>query len=97
MGFFAKIFGLTKSNIGLPGIDPTEYKGYLIFPEPRSENGQYRIAGRITKEVEVEVEGELKDHAFIRSDLLSSKQDAETFMINKAKMFIDQTGDAMFK
>lgn len=74
-------------------IDPTEYKGYLIFPEPRSENGQYRIAGRITKEVE----GELKDHAFIRSDLLSSKQDAETFMINKAKMFIDQTGDAMFK
>ncbi|MDP2545024.1 HlyU family transcriptional regulator [Photobacterium damselae subsp. piscicida] len=75
------------------GLNPTEYKGYLIFPEPRSENGQYRIAGRITKEVE----GELKDHAFIRSDLLSSKQDAETFMINKAKMFIDQTGDAMFK
>ncbi|HIF9175839.1 TPA: HlyU family transcriptional regulator [Photobacterium damselae] len=93
MGFFAKIFGLTKSNIGSPEIDPTEYKGYLIFPEPRSENGQYRIAGRITKEVE----GELKDHAFIRSDLLSSKQDAETFMISKAKMFIDQTGDAMFK
>ncbi|MDP2531519.1 HlyU family transcriptional regulator [Photobacterium damselae subsp. piscicida] len=74
-------------------MNPTEYKGYLIFPEPRFENGQYRIAGRITKEVE----GELKDYAFIRSDLLSSKQDAETFMINKAKMFIDQTGDAMFK
>ncbi|MCG3880674.1 transcriptional regulator, partial [Psychrobacter sp. Ps6] len=54
MGFLAKIFGLTKSNIGSPEIDPTEYKGYLIFPEPRSENGQFRIAGRITKEVEGE-------------------------------------------
>ncbi|MGR5464758.1 HlyU family transcriptional regulator [Photobacterium damselae] len=51
MGFFAKIFGLTKSNIGSPEIDPTEYKGYLIFPEPRSENGQFRIADPVNNSV----------------------------------------------
>ncbi|HIF9325053.1 TPA: HlyU family transcriptional regulator [Photobacterium damselae] len=93
MGIFSKLFGTKSVNKLKVQIEPTEYKGFLIYPELKAENGQFRIAGRITKEVE----GELKDHAFIRSDLLSSKQDAETFMINKAKMFIDQTGDAMFK
>ncbi|MCG9778125.1 HlyU family transcriptional regulator [Photobacterium damselae] len=93
MGIFSRLFSTKSANKLKVQIEPTEYKGFLIYPEPKAENGQFRIAGRITKEVE----GELKDHAFIRSDLLSSKQDAETFMINKAKMFIDQTGDAMFK
>ncbi len=73
-------------------VEPTEYKGYLIYPEPREEGGQYRLAGRICKEID----GELKTHLFIRSDLLPSKDDAIAFMIRKAQMFIDQSGDQMF-
>ena len=69
-----------------------EYKGYLIYPEPREEGGQYRLAGRICKEIN----GEMKTHLFIRSDLLPSKDDATAFMIRKAQMFIDQSGDQMF-
>ncbi|UXI04076.1 HlyU family transcriptional regulator [Photobacterium sp. TY1-4] len=91
MGFFSKLFGLEKDKKVIE-VEPVEYEGYLIYPEPIAENGQYRIAGRICKEVE----GELKTHLFIRSDLLASKQDAEAFMLNKAKMFIDQTGESMF-
>ncbi|MEJ2764863.1 HlyU family transcriptional regulator [Photobacterium sp. MCCC 1A19761] len=91
MGFFSKLFGLDKEK-KVVEAEPVEYEGYLIYPEPIAENGQYRIAGRICKEIE----GELRTHQFIRSDLLASKQDAEEFMLNKAKMFIDQTGDSMF-
>ncbi|KLV10101.1 MULTISPECIES: HlyU family transcriptional regulator [Photobacterium] len=93
MGFFSKLFGLEKSTPVKADVEPIEYKGYLIYPEPKSEGGQFRIAGRICKQFD----DELKTHAFIRSDLLASKQDAETFMVNKAKMFIDQTGDSMFR
>lgn len=91
MGFFSKLFGLDKTEQAVEA-EPVEYEGYLIYPEPIAESGQYRIAGRICKEIG----GEMKTHTFIRSDLLASKQDAETFMLEKAKMFIDQTGESMF-
>ncbi|MBD8511228.1 HlyU family transcriptional regulator [Photobacterium sp. WH77] len=93
MGFWSKLFGRETADSKTLEVTPEEYKGYLIYPEPISEGGQFRIAGRICKECE----GELKTHTFIRSDLLASKADATTFMVNKAKMFIDQTGEAMFR
>ncbi|MGF1717002.1 HlyU family transcriptional regulator [Photobacterium chitinilyticum] len=92
MGFFSRLFGLDKESIVVE-TEPVEYEGYLIYPEPIAEGGQFRIAGRICKQID----GEMKTHTFIRSDLLASKQDAETFMLNKAKMFIEQTGDSMFQ
>ncbi|MDO6706981.1 HlyU family transcriptional regulator [Photobacterium sp. 1_MG-2023] len=93
MGFWSKLFGKEASQASTAVVEPEEYQGYLIYPEPISEGGQYRIAGRICKNID----GELKTHTFIRSDLLASQADAKTFMINKAKMFIDQTGEAMFR
>jgi hypothetical protein len=91
VGFFSKLFGLDKEQKTIE-VEPVEYEGYLIYPEPISEGGQFRIAGRICKEID----GEVKTHTFIRSDLLGSRQDAETFMLNKAKMFIKQNGEGMF-
>ncbi|MDM5126880.1 HlyU family transcriptional regulator [Aeromonas salmonicida] len=73
-------------------VTPTEYAGYLIYPEPMAEGGQYRLAGRITKELD----GVLQTHRFIRSDLFANPADAERFMVQKAHTFIDQTGDRMF-
>lgn len=92
MGFFSKLFGLGKETKAVE-VEPVEHEGYLIYPEPIAEGGQYRIAGRICKEID----GEMKTHTFIRSDLLASKQDAENFMLEKAKMFIKQIGDDMFR
>lgn len=74
-------------------VTPTEYAGYLIYPEPMAEGGQYRLAGRITKEVD----GALQTHIFIRSDLFANPADAERFMVQKAHTFIDQMGDRMFE
>ncbi|MGK4474496.1 HlyU family transcriptional regulator [Aeromonas molluscorum] len=87
---FKSLFG--GAAPAAPEVTPTEYAGYLIYPEPMAEGGQYRLAGRITKEVA----GELCTHRFIRSDLFASPADAERFMVQKAQTFINQTGEQMF-
>ena len=74
-------------------VAPTEYAGYLIYPEPMAEGGQYRLAGRITREID----GQLQTHRFIRSDLFTNPADAERFMVQKAHTFIDQMGERMFE
>ncbi|MCV3287441.1 HlyU family transcriptional regulator [Aeromonas media] len=74
-------------------VTPTEYAGYLIYPEPMAEGGQYRLAGRITREID----GQLQTHRFIRSDLFTNPGDAERFMVQKAHTFIDQMGERMFE
>lgn len=91
VGLFSRLFGV-KPKQETQTAEPVEYKGYLIYQEAIPEGGQYRIAGRITKEIK----GELKTHRFIRSDILPSASDANDFMLKKAQMFIDQMGDDMF-
>lgn len=88
---FGALFGSADSH--QPAVTPTEYQGYLIYPEPVAEGGQYRLAGRITREIG----GELKVHRFIRSDLFVNPDDARDFMLRKAHTFIDQMGDKMFE
>jgi hypothetical protein len=91
MGFFSKLFG-GSSEVKSKSVEPSEYKGYLIYAEPIPESGQFRIAGRITLG-----EGEnLKTHRFIRSDVLSNPADANELMVKKAQMLIDQMGDSIF-
>ncbi|MGY3967972.1 HlyU family transcriptional regulator [Aeromonas enteropelogenes] len=88
---FGALFGSQSPQAA--EVTPTEYAGYLIYPEPMAEGGQYRLAGRITKEVD----GTLLTHSFIRSDLFANPADAERFMVQKAHIFIDQMGDRMFE
>lgn len=88
---FGALFGSQSPQAA--EVTPTEYTGYLIYPEPMAEGGQYRLAGRITKEVD----GTLLTHRFIRSDLFANPADAERFMVQKAHTFIDQMGDRMFE
>ncbi|WP_439834390.1 HlyU family transcriptional regulator [Aeromonas enteropelogenes] len=88
---FGALFGSQSPQAA--EVTPTEYAGYLIYPEPMAEEGQYRLAGRITKEVD----GALLTHRFIRSDLFANPADAERFMVQKAHTFIDQMGDRMFE
>ncbi|MCG9685031.1 HlyU family transcriptional regulator [Vibrio sp. Isolate23] len=92
MGLFSRLFGGASKEQAKAEVEPIDYKGFLIYQEAQPEGGQYRIAGRITKEFE----GQIKEHRFIRSDVLSSESDANEFMLKKAQMFIDQMGDNIF-
>ncbi|WP_347367986.1 HlyU family transcriptional regulator [Vibrio vulnificus] len=89
MGLFSRLFGSSKDSEAKKEI---EHNGFLIYAESLQEGGQYRVAGRITKEVE----GELKSHRFIRSDVLTSEADANELMVKKAQMFIDQMRGEIF-
>lgn len=91
MGLFSKLFTSTK-NVEKASVEPVEYSGFLIYADSVSEGSQYRVAGRITKELE----GETKTHRFIRSDVLGSQSDANQLMLKKAKLFIDQSGSTIF-
>ncbi len=55
MGLFSRLFGKPKQQEPVQ-VEPIEYKGFMIYQEPISENGQFRVAGRITQEIN----GELK-------------------------------------
>ncbi|OLQ84877.1 transcriptional regulator [Vibrio ponticus] len=92
MGFFSRLFGSSKPDTKKVTVEPVEYNGFLIYQEAIEEGGQYRIAGRIEKEID----GEIKSHRFIRSDVLSSRADADDFMLKKAQMFIDQMNGKIF-
>ncbi len=83
---FSALFGGEPTKA--PEVTPTEYAGYLIYPEPMAEGGQYRLAGRITKVLD----GVLQTHRFIRSDLFANPADAERFMVQKAHTFIESDG-----
>lgn len=90
MGLFSRLFGHSKQE--QKAQEPEHYKGFSIYPLAIADGGQYRIAGKITKEVD----GELKTHDFIRSDVLPSQSDANELMLKKAQMFIDQMGEKIF-
>ena len=91
MGFFTKLFGLDNESKS-SDVEAVEYSGYQIYAEPVARGGQFQVSGRICKTVD----GELKTHDFIRSDMMAVKEDAIDIMVRKSKLFIDQMGDDIF-
>lgn len=87
------LFSPTSPKPTYPQAEAIEHEGFLLYPEPQPEGGQYRVAGRICQQVN----GELKTHLFIRSDLLSNKQDAEQLMVSKAVIYIRQMHGDIFR
>lgn len=82
----------TKNNAQVAASLGQDIEGFMVYPEAREEAGQYRIAGRICKVVD----GELKTHIFIRSDLLATRELADELMLSKAALMINQAGDSIF-
>ncbi len=73
--------------------EPDSYKDCLIYAEPMSEGGQWRVAGRI-----VQGEGEArKEHKFIRADIFSNRDEVEAATLRKARQIIDEQGAALFR
>jgi hypothetical protein len=91
MSWLKKIFGGGEAapNAGAA----REYKGYTITATPIKENGQFRLAGVISKEIG----GVMKEHRFVRADLFTGKDEAVQFAFVKGELMIDQSGDAIFQ
>lgn len=91
MSFWKSLFGGSKSE---PAPQPTtEYNGFSITPAAYAADGQFQVAGVVSKVID----GETKSHRFVRADRFSSMEEASTFAVMKAKQIIDQMGDKVFK
>jgi hypothetical protein len=89
MSWLSKLFG---GGGEAAAAEPTEYEGFRIFPDPMPDDGQFRLAARIEKEVG----GELKTHRLIRADLLRDRDEASAAAVRKAQQMIDQMGERLF-
>jgi hypothetical protein len=93
MSFFKRLFGARSSGVTASfATESQDYKEHTIYAEPVKDNGQWRLAGRVTKEID----GELKEHSFVRADMFSSREDAVTFAFKKGQLIVDQMGRGMF-
>ncbi|SFH47866.1 HlyU family transcriptional regulator [Modicisalibacter xianhensis] len=88
------IDGLFRSgDVSAEEIPATDYRGYLITPDPQDAGGQYRVSGWIRKPVEG---GQTLEHRFERSDMVGSREACIELTIDKAERFIDERGDDIF-
>ncbi len=91
---FKSLFGSSADGQakGASKAAAVEHEGFQIFAEPQASGGQWQVAGRIEKQVGEET----KVHRFIRADIMPGQSEAANEMVRKAKMMIDQQGDAIF-
>ena len=93
MSFLKKLFGLGGGGAsGSFSPETREFEGHVISAEPVKDNGQWRLAGRITKEEN----GEVKEHKFVRADVFPSRDDAVEFTFRKGELIINQMGKSLF-
>lgn len=99
MSFWKSLFGGGQTG-GAASTDPAtaksvrqlEHNGYLIEARPYSAEGQFQVAGTISKVVD----GERKEHRFIRADRYATIDDAAEIAIRKGCQIADQQGDKIF-
>jgi hypothetical protein len=92
MSFWKSLFGGGASASPAPPAPGEDYKGFTIRATPMAVGGEYQLSGQIEKEID----GELKVHKFVRADRMSSREDAVTFALAKARLIVDEQGERMF-
>lgn len=93
MSFWKNLFGGGGEARQAAPAPSEEYKGFTIRATPMSVGSEYQLAGRIEKDVG----GELKVHEFVRADRLSSRDEAASFALAKARQLIDEQGEDLFR
>jgi hypothetical protein len=93
--FFSKIAGLFSGGAKDEAVAQAKVESHAdckIFAMPMREGNQYRLAGRIEKEVD----GAILVRTFIRADVYASLDDALEGTFRKARQIIDQNGPSLF-
>lgn len=90
-----KLFGKLTGNSPAAAKtgEPVKHEGFTITPSPREESGQFYLAGTITKSID----GELREHQFIRADTHADFDTACDHTVQKARQIIKEQGDRIFK
>lgn len=96
MSFLKKLFGLGGGEAGESqpekALKELEHKGFVIQATPFKADGQYQTCGVVSKEID----GERKEHRFIRADRFVSVDDAVDVSIRKGVQLVDEQGERIF-
>lgn len=96
MSFWKRLFGGGASEEAdaqsAKPVREVEHNGFVIQATPYKSEGQYQVAGVVTKEIG----GTRKEHRFVRADRMASLDDATEISIMKGRQMIDQLGDRLF-
>jgi hypothetical protein len=84
--------GAKPSSAPAAEAEPQIYGECRIFATPMREGQQFRLAGRIEKDVA----GQILTRTFVRADMFSSMDDAVEYTVRKAQQIIDQNGPSLF-
>lgn len=95
MSFLKKLFGGGSSSEAGPAkaTRQIEYNGFVIAATPYKEGGQWQTCGTVTKTVN----GEEKQHRFIRADRFTDEEAASDHAIIKGQQIVDQLGESVFR
>ena len=96
MSFFKRLFGGGGgSDEGAAQGAPAkqiEHKGFTIAATPYKNDGQYQTCGVVSKEID----GETKEHRFVRAERFPTLEGAAEHSITKGKQIVDQQGERIF-
>ncbi len=94
MSFWKKLLGIDAGAAKAQAPAPTEtHEGFTIAATPYENGGRWQLCGVISKEID----GELKEHSFIRADTFDTRKDAEQMTFAKARQMIAQMGDGVLR
>ena len=95
MSWLSRLFGGVQDKAPAEPA-PTaevEHRGFTVRAEPyKSESGQYQVAGTIVKVID----GEERQHSFVRADRLGSVDDATEVSLQKGRQIVDEQGERLF-
>lgn len=95
MSFLKKLFGggsEAKPSAQAGPVKELEHKGFLIKATPYKEGSEFQTCGVVSKEID----GELKEHRFVRADRFGDINTAADIAIVKGRQLIDEQGDRIF-
>ena len=97
MSFLKSLFGFGGGGSGEKGgaagvAKESEHAGFLIAAIPYREQGQFQVAGVISKMTD----GVRREHKFVRADRFATLEEAADFAILKGRQIIDQQGERIF-
>ncbi len=91
MSLFKRLFGGGDAAKPLP--EPTlEFDGFVVRATPYQEGGQWQLCGVVVKEID----GETKEHRFVRADRFADRDTAIEMTFDKAKRIIAEQGARLF-
>ena len=91
--FLDRVLGSKEGGSRAKPADVVTYEEFEIRPAPVQEGNGWRVQATIVKEVD----GDVREHVFVRADSCADHESAVALTVRKARRLIDEQGDKLFR